>query len=107
MEEMKEKRKKYNMILLYFQKKEIYINYISEQKNNEYHSYYLTNKAWLEDYKQQFDFYNIFNNNIDLKDEDLSLLYINIKEKKKDLINGNHILFKDIYEKRIKEEDIK
>ena len=64
-----------SMILLYFQKKEIYEQYLRKKKSNKdyFMNYYLTNKEWFDDYKVQLNF-NENNFNSDNS-------YLNAKEK--------------------------
>ena len=47
------------MILLYLQKKEIYDNFTRLDGNIDGNLYFLTNKTWLENYKKEFNFYDV------------------------------------------------
>ena len=75
MEEQRDQnRRKFNMIFLYLQKKEIYNNYkyvgpIIEK------NYFLTNKSWFEKYMVEFKF-----DEIEFNEEYSNLLYDKAKE---------------------------
>ena len=93
MEEQRDQnRRKFNMIFLYLQKKEIYNNYkyvgpILEK------NYFLTNKSWFEKYKNEFKF-----DEIEFNEEYSNLLYDKAKENYslKEL-NKNGTPFQDMH----------
>ena len=104
MEEQRDQnRRKFNMIFLYLQKKEIYNNYkyvgpIIEK------NYFLTNKSWFEKYMVEFKF-----DEIEFNEEYSNLLYDKAKENYflKEL-NKNGTPFQDMHcelNNYIKEED--
>ena len=85
-----ENRKKYNMILLYLQKQDIFKDYCCIEKNKSFVNYYLTNKDWLNDYKTKFNF-----NQPESKYENLSFDDAKNREEL-EALNRNGIPFKNM-----------
>ena len=91
-EQRAQNRRKFNMIFLYLQKKEIYKNYKCVGTIFE-KNYFLTNKTWFKNYIDEFKF-----DEIELNDEITNLSYDEAKEKYflKEL-NENGTPFQDMH----------